>query len=72
MFTIWDVMDKCTVIAKKELLYLIPFGPCAWMAGLIFIDRLNPKSAQDRINDSLQFLNKDKVFSIRFSNQGSF
>ncbi|CAG5095080.1 Similar to Agpat1: 1-acyl-sn-glycerol-3-phosphate acyltransferase alpha (Mus musculus) [Cotesia congregata] len=31
MFEMWPVMDKCTVVAKKELFYAWPFGLAAWL-----------------------------------------
>lgn len=48
MFDIWPVMNKCTVVAKKELWYAWPFGLAAWLCGLIFIDRSRLKSDQAR------------------------
>ncbi|XP_075227683.1 1-Acylglycerol-3-phosphate O-acyltransferase 1 [Lycorma delicatula] len=61
MFEIWPVMQKCTVVAKKELLYAWPFGLAAWLCGLIFIDRLNSETAKDAINHSIDKLKQDKV-----------
>ncbi|XP_044729039.1 1-acyl-sn-glycerol-3-phosphate acyltransferase alpha [Chrysoperla carnea] len=48
MFDIWPVMNKCTVVAKKELWYAWPFGLAAWLCGLIFIDRSRMKTDQAR------------------------
>lgn len=39
MFDLWPVMGKCTVVAKRQILYVQPFGLAAWLAGLVFIDR---------------------------------
>lgn len=47
---LWPVMDRCTVISKKEVFYLGPFGLATWLWGTIFIDRLNPEKAQHAIN----------------------
>jgi len=49
---LWPVVGKCTVIAKKELFYLWPFGLAAWLWGTIFIDRLNNEQAQATINET--------------------
>ncbi|XP_039315308.1 1-acyl-sn-glycerol-3-phosphate acyltransferase alpha [Solenopsis invicta] len=36
---LWLAMDNCTVISKKEILYLGPFGLASWLWGTLFIDR---------------------------------
>ncbi|XP_020713811.1 1-acyl-sn-glycerol-3-phosphate acyltransferase alpha isoform X2 [Ceratitis capitata] len=46
MFEIWHVMNKCTVVAKRELFYAWPFGLAAWLAGLTFIDRVRGEKAR--------------------------
>ncbi|XP_052869743.1 1-acyl-sn-glycerol-3-phosphate acyltransferase alpha-like [Anopheles cruzii] len=56
MFDFWHVMDKCTVIAKRELFYAWPFGLAAWLSGLIFIDRRHTERAQSTMNDSTKML----------------
>lgn len=67
MFDIWPVMDKCTVIAKKEILYAWPFGIAAWLSGLIFIDRINSEKARSVINSSIKTIKENKVKLIFFS-----
>ncbi|XP_055374751.1 1-acyl-sn-glycerol-3-phosphate acyltransferase beta [Condylostylus longicornis] len=52
MFHIWPIMQKCTVVAKKELLYAQPFGLAAWLCGLIFIDRVRSEKARDTLNSA--------------------
>ncbi|KAJ8979052.1 hypothetical protein NQ317_010303 [Molorchus minor] len=47
---LWPVMDNCTVISKKEIFYLQPFGLASWLWGTIFIDRVNAKDSQNAIN----------------------
>ncbi|CAH1389904.1 unnamed protein product [Nezara viridula] len=61
MFNIWDVMDKCTAVAKKELLYFVPFGPMAWLGGLVFIDRVDPKSANNKLKAAAHLLHSKKA-----------
>ncbi|XP_014280831.1 1-acyl-sn-glycerol-3-phosphate acyltransferase beta isoform X2 [Halyomorpha halys] len=61
MFNIWDVMDKCTAVAKKELLYFAPFGPMAWLGGLVFIDRVDPKSANNKLKAAAHLLHSKKA-----------
>jgi lysophosphatidate acyltransferase len=61
MFDIWPIMDKCTVVAKKELFYAWPFGLAAWLCGLIFIDRLNSDKARNTINKATTLIKEKKV-----------
>jgi len=39
-----------TVIAKKEIFWLWPFGLGSWLWGTVFIDRLHPDRAQKDLN----------------------
>lgn len=61
MFDIWPVMDKCTVVAKKELFYAWPFGLAAWLCGLIFIDRMNSEKARNVLNEATEYIKRKKV-----------
>lgn len=61
MFDIWPIMEKCTVVAKKELFYAWPFGLAAWLCGLIFIDRMNAEKARATINEATKSLIENKV-----------
>ncbi|EEZ97656.1 1-acyl-sn-glycerol-3-phosphate acyltransferase alpha [Tribolium castaneum] len=61
MFDVWPVMDKCTVVAKKELFYAWPFGLAAWLCGLIFIPRMNSDKARVLMNDAAEEIKKDKI-----------
>lgn len=61
MFELWPVMKKCTVVAKKELLYAGPFGLAAWLCGLVFIDRLNSEASRQAINKSINQLRENKM-----------
>lgn len=61
MFDLWPVMDKCTIVAKKELFYAWPFGLGAWLCGLIFIDRMNSEKARSVLNVAAEQLKKEKV-----------
>lgn len=49
MFDIWPVMNKCTVVAKRELFFAWPFGLAAWLCGLIFINRMQSDRARDQL-----------------------
>ncbi|XP_076293148.1 1-Acylglycerol-3-phosphate O-acyltransferase 1 isoform X1 [Lasioglossum baleicum] len=61
LFQIWPVMEKCTVIAKKELFYAWPFGLAAWLCGLIFIDRMNSEKARMVMNTATNKLKDNKI-----------
>lgn len=61
MFELWPVMKRCTVVAKKELLYAGPFGIAAWLCGLVFIDRLNSEASRLAINNSIKHLHEKKI-----------
>ncbi|XP_058056470.1 1-acyl-sn-glycerol-3-phosphate acyltransferase alpha-like, partial [Anopheles bellator] len=45
MMTLWEILHSVIAIAKKEILYLFPFGPAAWLSGLQFINRKDRPSA---------------------------
>jgi lysophosphatidate acyltransferase len=61
MLNIWHVMDKCAPVAKKEVFYVWPFGLGAWLAGVVFIDRLNSNKAHDQLNHAANLMKTDKV-----------
>lgn len=58
---LWVRMDRCAVIAKREIFWLWPFGLAAWLWGTIFIDRLNPEKAQNTINSTGERVRRQKV-----------
>lgn len=64
---IWPIMGRCTVISKREIFYLWPFGLAAWLWGTIFIDRLNVEKAQSTINKTGDTIRNNKVSSSSFS-----
>ena len=49
-----------TAIAKKELLYAGSFGPAAYLAGLVFIDR-NSSKGREAMNKAMEKLKEDNV-----------
>lgn len=58
---IWPVMNKTTVVAKRELLYVWPFGVCAWLCGLIFIDRYAADKAKNTMTTAMEKLKMDNI-----------
>ncbi|KAK2584649.1 hypothetical protein KPH14_006996 [Odynerus spinipes] len=70
MFKLWPLMDRCTAIAKKEVFYAWPFGLAAWLAGIIFIDRLNSDKARSVINTASKE-SKDNKFKLWIFPEGT-
>lgn len=60
---IYPVMEKCTVISKKEIFYFWPFGLASWLWGTIFIDRLNAESAQRTLNKTGEAIRHKQVIT---------
>lgn len=54
-------MNKTTVVAKRELLYVWPFGICAWLCGLVFIDRYAADRAKVTMSSAMEKLKKDNT-----------
>ncbi|XP_049887206.1 1-acyl-sn-glycerol-3-phosphate acyltransferase alpha isoform X2 [Pectinophora gossypiella] len=46
---LWPLMERCTVVSKRSLQYLVPFGTAAWLWGTVYIDR-GAQSARDALN----------------------
>lgn len=61
MFDIWPVMNKCTVVAKRELFYAWPFGLAAWLSGLIFIDRMHTDKARNSLYDAADIIRQKRI-----------
>lgn len=63
MMEIWP--DRCTSLAKKELKYAGPFGLAAWLAGTVFVDRLNRERAKDTMDKTVKLLKEKNVSAFR-------
>lgn len=61
---LWLAMENCTVISKKEILYLGPFGLATWLWGTVFIDRKNVEEAQQIINATAESIRLAKVIFL--------
>lgn len=59
---LWPVLERCTVIAKKAVLYLGSYGLASWLWGTIFIDRKN-SNAHNKVNSTVEIINKRKVYN---------
>ncbi|KOB66506.1 Acyltransferase AGPAT5, partial [Operophtera brumata] len=63
MFNIWDEVGKMAAIAKKQLFYVFPFGLTAYLAGVVFIDRTNPKAAYAQLKETSEVMVKNKDYT---------
>lgn len=64
MFQFWHIMGKCTVVAKKELMYAGPFGPAAWLCDLVFIPRMQSDVAKQVMHEAAKKARRDKVMLL--------
>ncbi|XP_075986576.1 1-Acylglycerol-3-phosphate O-acyltransferase 2 [Anticarsia gemmatalis] len=56
---IWPLMSRCTVVAKRSLQYLVPFGTATWLWGTVFIDR-GAQTARDALNKQVVAIKEQK------------
>lgn len=61
MFDIWPVMNKCTVVAKREIFYAWPFGLAAWLCGLIFINRMQSDQTKDQLCAASNYIKSKRI-----------
>lgn len=47
---LWPVIGRATVVSKKELLYVPPFGIASYLWGTLFIDRANRTESVNKLN----------------------
>lgn len=62
MFEMWPHMKRCTVVAKRPLIYAGAFGFGAWLSGLVFIDRLKTDKARLLLKKATERVIREKVF----------
>lgn len=72
MMKIWpDYIRYCTILAKKELIWVLPFGLTAWLAGVEYVDRKN----RERSSKTMKILAKklqDKSLRLWIFPEGIF
>ncbi|XP_012288695.1 1-acyl-sn-glycerol-3-phosphate acyltransferase beta [Orussus abietinus] len=66
LFNIWWALGKCTVVSKKELFYVWPFGLAAWLGGVVFLNRSNRKQSSQHLNQTGNLLIKKATKLIIF------
>lgn len=60
----WPRMKRCTVVAKRPLMFTGAFGFGAWLSGLVFIDRLKTDRARKLMREATERVIQEKVKSI--------
>jgi 1-acyl-sn-glycerol-3-phosphate acyltransferase len=60
------VLERCTVISKKEVLYFGTFGLASWLWGTIFIDRVKKEEAQQTVNSTAKIIQERKANNHAF------
>lgn len=63
---LWPVLERCVVIAKKEILYFGLFGIAAWLWGTIFINRRNVEESRNSINSTSRYIRESKMKVLFF------
>uniref|UniRef100_A0A182NEM7 1-acylglycerol-3-phosphate O-acyltransferase n=1 Tax=Anopheles dirus TaxID=7168 RepID=A0A182NEM7_9DIPT len=59
MMILWGILRKVVAIAKLEILFLFPFGPSAWLAGVQYINRKNRPSAMKVFDRCKRMMTED-------------
>ncbi|XP_032663166.1 1-acyl-sn-glycerol-3-phosphate acyltransferase alpha isoform X2 [Odontomachus brunneus] len=57
---LWLIMDHCSVIAKKEVMYLGVFGLSSWLWGTVFINRRNVEESHQILNATVESIRSAK------------
>lgn len=63
---LWPLIGRATVVAKRELLYLVPFGPASYLWGTLFIDRSNKSGALTAINNEAKAITEKNAKLLFF------
>ncbi|XP_029301028.1 1-acyl-sn-glycerol-3-phosphate acyltransferase beta [Cottoperca gobio] len=53
--------DRCTMIAKKELIYAGTVGLICWLGGIVFINRKKPNDAKSVMVDAAKTMLDDQI-----------
>ncbi len=53
--------DRCTMIAKKELIYAGTVGLICWLGGIVFINRKKTSDAKSVMADAAKTMLDDQV-----------
>ncbi|XP_063701629.1 1-acyl-sn-glycerol-3-phosphate acyltransferase beta-like [Culicoides brevitarsis] len=58
---LWKHFKLMTSIAKKEIFYLFPFGPAAWLSGLRYIDRSSSKKSYQTLSSVEKLMTEQRM-----------
>ncbi|NWX40863.1 PLCA acyltransferase, partial [Steatornis caripensis] len=58
--------SRCVPIAKKEILYMGPFGLACWLSGLVFIDRKKREESITTLTELAHSLRKENFCVLIF------
>ncbi|KFQ34012.1 1-acyl-sn-glycerol-3-phosphate acyltransferase alpha, partial [Mesitornis unicolor] len=58
--------NRCVPIAKKEILYMGPFGLACWLSGLIFIDHKRREESINALTEVADSLHKENLCVLLF------
>ncbi|KAL3277027.1 hypothetical protein HHI36_012389 [Cryptolaemus montrouzieri] len=61
MFHLWPSLRSATAVAKKELVYFVPFGPCLYASRLLFIPRSQSEKSKKILNDAVEIFKKENT-----------
>lgn len=61
MFQVWQVIKIVTAVAKREMFYVLPFGPAAWLAGITFIDRKSAKASYKSLDECAETMRNKRA-----------
>ncbi|KAL3273468.1 hypothetical protein HHI36_014911 [Cryptolaemus montrouzieri] len=64
MFHLWPYFRSATAVAKKELVYFVPFGPCLYASGLLLIPRSQSEKSKKILNDAVEVFKKENVNTV--------
>ncbi|XP_050515544.1 1-acyl-sn-glycerol-3-phosphate acyltransferase beta [Diabrotica virgifera virgifera] len=63
---LWPTIPRCSTIAKKSLLYVVPIGFAIGLCGAIFIDREKSSQSHEAVNKTATQINKRQARVLIF------
>lgn len=60
------MIGRATVVAKKELLYVFPFGLASYLWGTLYIDRSNRSDSVNRLNQESRAIQENAAKLLFF------
>ncbi|XP_077298094.1 1-acyl-sn-glycerol-3-phosphate acyltransferase alpha-like [Arctopsyche grandis] len=64
---LWPLMSQSTVVSKRALFYLWPFGLAVWLWGTVFIDRGQKQQAQNVLSKNVEAIKNRKAKLLLFA-----